>query len=191
MQDAKKRKGKWPRSEGTADENACTNVLLFCFSLINDTLHSHSRCRLSYRRPSMLTAMSWLFPTTCLYITIPSMGEGLADSTLQKVRLLIWRMVGTFFASYNLLRSFSPPHSFFQSPSHHSAVTHLVAPSSYKHLLLHRFHFFYTLICFFFCLLHTYYCALTENHTYQSLFIISITPDEKSRLKNVPPLPVS
>lgn len=103
--------------------------LLFCFSLINDTLHSHSRCRLSYRRPSMLTAMSWLFPTTCLYITIPSMGEGLADSTLQKVRLLIWRMVGTFFASYNLLRSFSP-HSFFQSPSHHSAATHLVAPSS-------------------------------------------------------------
>lgn len=83
-------------------------MLSFCFSLINDTLPSHSRCRLSYRRPSMLTAMSWLFPTTCLYITIPSMGEGLADSTLQKVRLLIWRMVGTFFASYNLLHPFSP-----------------------------------------------------------------------------------
>lgn len=52
--------------------------------------------RLSYRRLSMWTAMSWLSLTTCLYTTIPSMGEGLADSTLQKVRLLIWRMVGTF-----------------------------------------------------------------------------------------------
>lgn len=137
--------------------------LFFCFSLINDTLHSHSRCRLSYRRPSMLTAMSWLFPTTCLYITIPSMGEGLADSTLQKVRLLIWRMVGTFFASYNLLHSFSPPHSFFQSPTHHPPVTHLVVPSSYEtsgppsRSLLLLFN-----LLLFFCL-HTCYCGLTGN----------------------------
>lgn len=142
-------------------------MLSFCFSLINDTLHSHSRCRLSYRRPSMLTAMSWLFPTTCLYITIPSMGEGLADSTLQKVRLLIWRMVGTFFASYNLLSS--PPHSSFQSPTHHPTVTHLVAPTSYEPSGPPSLSLFYLLICFF-CL-HTDYCALTEIYLYISIFI--------------------
>lgn len=87
-----------------------------CFLLLNYTFHLHSCCRLSYQRPSMWTAMSWLFLTTCSYITIPSMGEGLADSTLQKVRLLIWRMVGTFFTSYNLLRSFSFIVSFKQPP---------------------------------------------------------------------------
>lgn len=68
-----------------------------CLCLLNHMFDSHSCCRLSYRRPSTWTAMSWLCLTTCSYITIPSMGEGLADSTLQKVRLLIWRMVGTFF----------------------------------------------------------------------------------------------
>lgn len=67
------------------------------YRLLNDTLYLHSCCRLLSRRPSMWMAMSWLSQTTCLSTTTPSMGEGLADSTLQKVRLLIWRMVGTFY----------------------------------------------------------------------------------------------
>lgn len=91
-----------------------------CFLLLNYTFHLHSCCRLSYRRPSMWTAMCWLSPTTCSYTTIPSMGEGLADSTLQKVRLLIWRMVGTFLhlmicyaPFFRLIVSFRPPTIFF------------------------------------------------------------------------------
>ena len=61
-------------------------------------------CRSSFARRSTWTAMSWLSRTTCSYTTTPSTGEGLADSTLQKVRLLIWRMVGTLFTSYHLPR---------------------------------------------------------------------------------------
>lgn len=97
------------------------NVLSVCLCLLNHVFDSHSCCRLSYRRPSTWTAMSWQCPTTCSYITIPSMGEGLADSTLQKVRLLIWRMVGTFFTSYYLLRSSNSASNLilsFQTPSH-------------------------------------------------------------------------
>lgn len=133
MQDSEKQENSWEAEvRGCVRTQMRTLVLMlsFCFSLINDTLHSHSRCRLSYRRPSTLTAMSWLFPTTCLYITIPSMGEGLADSTLQKVRLLIWRMVGTFFCILWFAALLFPHHSFFQSPPHHPTVTHLVAPNS-------------------------------------------------------------
>lgn len=101
--------------------------LYLCY--LNFMFQLHSCCRLSYRRPSMWTAMSWLFPTTCSYTTIPSMGEGLADSTLQKVRLLIWRMVGTFL---HLIICYAP---FFFSliVFFHTSVlqvTHLVASSS-------------------------------------------------------------
>lgn len=130
--------------------------------------HLHSCCRLSYRRPSMWTAMSWLFLTTCSYITIPSMGEGLADSTLQKVRLLIWRMVGTFFTSYDLLRSFSP-HSFFQTSSHFPHITHLVTSSSLESFVPPLLSLITFLVAF--CLPH----ALTENNRYHSLFIILIS----------------
>lgn len=102
----KKKKSTWKSScmwhnyyKKAAIKCACTCMycLSVCLCLLNHVFDSHSCCRLSYRRPSTWTAMSWLCPTTCSYITIPSMGEGLADSTLQKVRLLIWRMVGTFF----------------------------------------------------------------------------------------------
>lgn len=74
----------------------------------NYMFNLHSSRRLSYRRLSMWTAMSWLSLTTCSYTTIPSMGEGLADSTLQKVRLLIWRMVGTFLHLIICYAPFSP-----------------------------------------------------------------------------------
>lgn len=127
--------------------------LSVCLCLLNHVFDSHSCCRLSYRRQSTWTAMSWLCPTTCSYITIPNMGEGLADSTLQKVRLLIWRMVGTFFTSYYLLRSSTSASNLilpFQKPSHFfSDVTlpkitpRLVASSSRRILVsLHHSHIY-------------------------------------------------
>lgn len=141
-----------------------------CLCLLNHMFDSHSCCRLSYRRPSTWTAMSWLCPTTCLYITIPSMGEGLADSTLQKVRLLIWRMVGTFFTSYNLPHPSPHPRPrlilpFFEHPANFFQATlpritpHLVASSSHRNLLsLHHSHvhstqLFFLLLTFLSCFL--------------------------------------
>lgn len=91
-------------------------ISLVSYSVLYDVFPLHSSCRLSYRRPSTWTAMFWLSLTTCSYTTIPSMGEGLADSTLQKVRLLIWRMVGTFL---HLIICYAPfSLSFFQTSSH-------------------------------------------------------------------------
>lgn len=88
--------------------DALPPVLSLCYGLLNDTFYLHSCCRLSYQQPSMWTAMSWLFQTTCSSTTTLSTGEGLADSTLQKVRLLIWRMVGTFYILlFATLSSFS------------------------------------------------------------------------------------
>lgn len=110
-----------------------------------NTFLLHSCCRLSYRRPLMWTATSWLSQTTCSYTTIPSMGEGLADSTLQKVRLLIWRMVGTFLHLIICYATFFP--LILLVPSRHPAIfflvqiTHIVACSFLENLFfLHHFH---------------------------------------------------
>lgn len=124
--------------------NLYQNVLLSPSNLLNDMFCFNSSRRLSYRRPSMWTAMSWLSLTTCLYTTIPSMGEGLADSTLQKVRLLIWRMVGTFL---HLIICYAPfSHSFFQTSSHFfsSQITHLVASSCLEAFVPPSLSFFFT-----------------------------------------------
>ena len=98
----------------------CCRSLGHWHSLLNDDWLSHSRCRLLYRQPLMWTAMSWLSPTTCSYTTTPNTAEGLAVSTLQKVRpLLIWIMVGTFFMPFNLQRLLPPsrfPLSSFPLP---------------------------------------------------------------------------
>lgn len=158
-------------------------------------LHSYSCCRLSYRRPSMWTAMSWLFPTTCSYITIPSTGEGLADSTLQKVRLLIWRMVGTFFTSYDLLRSFFPLILPFQTPPPHSTPlppptpkkTHNLVASSSRRIICPSTTstFFFKLFDFFvaFCLPHASSSVLMEFRMHHSLFIMLISPAPITKLR--------
>lgn len=161
--------------------------------MLNHMFNFHSYCRLSYRRPSMWTAMSWLSLTTCLYTTIPSMGEGLADSTLQKVRLLIWRMVGTFLHLIICYAFF-----FFIVLSDISLqITQLVASSSLESFISSSLSFL--LFKLLFCLPHTYYCYYSIYYFWleivcitQCIYHFNITKDDgHTQTKNVILLPVS